>query len=328
MTVTTTPSRNLWLVFIALGFFWGSSYLFIKIGVDAGLAPFTLVTGRLLVGTILLGTVVAVSREALPSDWRMYVKIAFLGIFAIALPFVLITIAEQHVPSSLAATLTAPVPLFAILFAAAMLAERITVAKIVGVIVGLVGVAVLMGFDPAQIGQTDLTPQLLLVAACVSYGFSGVFARKYVTGMRPMVPAFIEVALSMLMVLVCALLFENPLASLTSVSAEGLFAVAWLGVFGSGLAYLAFFRLIGAWGPTRTSLVAYLLPIWGIALGVIVLNEPIQQGLVLGTALVIAGIAFVNIDRTILASSAGRARGHFRGERRGSGVANGATRPD
>ena len=308
MTVTSTPSRNLWLVFIALGFFWGSSYLFIKIGVDAGLAPFTLVAGRLLVGTILLGAVVAVSREALPTDWRMYVKIAFLGIFAIALPFVLITIAEQHVPSSLAATLTAPVPLFAILFAAAMLAERITVAKIVGVFVGLIGVAVLMGFDPAQIGQTDLTPQLLLVGACVSYGFSGVFARKYVTGLRPMVPAFIEVGLSMLMVLVCAFLFENPAASLTTISVDGLFAVAWLGVFGSGLAYLAFFRLIGAWGPTRTSLVAYLLPIWGIALGLIVLHEPIQQGLVLGTALVIAGIGFVNLDRGTLAATAARIR--------------------
>src|SRR3954451_7974107 len=228
MTVTTTPSRNLWLVFIALGFFWGSSYLFIKIGIDAGLTPFTLVTGRLLVGTILLGTVVAVSRESLPRDWRMYGKIAFLGLFAIAVPFVLITFAEQHVPSSLAATLTAPVPLFAILFAAAMLAERITVNKIVGIIVGLVGVAVLMGFDPAQIGQTDLTPQLLLVGACVSYGFSGVYARKYVTGMRPMVPAFPEVGFAMLMVLVCALLFENPIARLGSIHANGLVSIAWL----------------------------------------------------------------------------------------------------
>src|SRR5512141_138082 len=72
----TNNARANWLVFIALGFFWGSSYLFIKIGVDAGLAPFTLVTGRLLIGTILLGTVVAISREQLPRDPRMYAKIA------------------------------------------------------------------------------------------------------------------------------------------------------------------------------------------------------------------------------------------------------------
>src|SRR3954470_15935299 len=128
MNMSNNSARTLWLVFIALGFFWGSSYLFIKIGVDAGLTPCTLVTGRLLVGAILLGIVVAISREKLPRDPVMYLKIVVLGFFGIALPFVLITIAEQHVPSSLAATLTAPVPLFAIIFSAAMLAERITTA--------------------------------------------------------------------------------------------------------------------------------------------------------------------------------------------------------
>src|SRR5215218_7974878 len=103
MTVTTTPSRNLWLLFVALGFFWGSSYLFIKIGVDAGLTPFTLVALRLLIGSVLLGIVVAVAREPLPRNPKIYVHIAILGFFAIALPFVLITIAEQQVESALAA---------------------------------------------------------------------------------------------------------------------------------------------------------------------------------------------------------------------------------
>jgi drug/metabolite transporter (DMT)-like permease len=238
----------------------------------------------------------------------MYVKIAILGLFGIALPFVLITVAEQQVPSSLAATLTAPVPLFAILFAAAMLAERITPAKIAGIVIGLIGVALLMGFDPAQIGQTDLTPQLLLLAAAVSYGFGGVFARKYITGLRPMVPAFIEVASALLMVGICAVVFENPVAQIAGASVGALFAVLWLGVFGSGLAYLAFFRLIGAWGATRTTLVAYLLPVWGIALGLIVLNEPMHSGLILGTALVIAGIAFVNVDRETATSGVARLR--------------------
>jgi drug/metabolite transporter (DMT)-like permease len=308
MNVSNNSARTLWLVFIALGFFWGSSYLFIKIGVDAGLTPFTLVTGRLLVGAILLGSVVAISRERLPRDPVMYLKIAILGFFGIALPFVLITIAEQKVPSSLAATLTAPVPLFAIIFSAALLGERITPAKIVGILIGLLGVAVLMGFDPAQIGQTDLTPQLLLIGATVSYGFGGVFARRYVTGMRPMVPAFIEVLSAMLMVGICALLFENPIGLITGAPPDALFAVLWLGIFGSGLAYLAFFRLIGTWGATRTSSVAYLLPVWGVVLGLIVLNEPLQSGLILGTILVIMGIAFVNTDRETVTGGISRVR--------------------
>jgi len=304
-------SRANWLVFLGLSFFWGSSYLFIKIGIDAGITPFTLVTGRLLVGAILLGSVVAITRERLPREPIMYVKIAILGFFGIALPFVLITIAEQNVPSSLAATLTAPVPLFAIIFSATLLGERITPAKVAGIVIGMLGVALLMGFDPAQIGQTNLTPQLLLVAACVSYGFGGVYARRYVTGMRPMVPAFIEVTSAMVMVAICALVFENPIALVGTISGGALFAVVWLGVFGSGLAYLAFFRLIGAWGATRTASVAYLLPVWGVALGLIVLDEPLQSGLILGTALVIVGIAFVNMERATLIAGADRVRGRL-----------------
>jgi len=315
MSVTSNTARSNWLVFIALGFFWGSSYLFIKIGVDNGLTPFTLVTLRLLVGAILLAVVVGASRESLPRDLRMYGKIAILALFAIALPFVLITIAEQHTPSALAATLTAPVPLFTVLFAAPMLGDRITAAKVVGVVVGLLGVAVLMGFDPSQIGQTDLTYQLVLVAAAVSYGFGAAFARKYVVGLRPMVPAFIEVTTALVMVAICAFLFESPATTVATLPADAIFAVLWLGFFGSGLAYLAFFRLIGAWGATRTSMVAYLLPVWGIALGFLVLNEPIQSGLVLGTALIIAGIAFVNTDRQSAAATVNKARAAVRQSR-------------
>ncbi len=288
------PSAD-WLVFIALGFFWGSSYLFIKIGVEAGLTPFTLVTLRLLVGLLLLGAVVLAAREALPRVPRTYGHLIVMAFFSVALPFTLITVAEQRVDSALAATLTAPVPIFVIPIAAVMLRERITLNKIFGVIVGLLGVAVLMSFDPSQIGSTDLTPQLALVGAAASYAFGGVYARRFVHGQKPMITSFLLVLFAMLMSAGAALITESPLAQIGSLGGEALFSVVWLGVFGSGLAYLAFYRLLNAWGPTRTSLVAYTLPIWGIALGFLVLGEAITSGLVVGTALVIAGIAFVNV---------------------------------
>ena len=137
----------------------------------------------------------------------------------------------------------------------------------------------------------------MLVAAAVSYGFGAAFARKYVVGLRPMVPAFIEVTSALRHGRHLRVSVRKPSRDRCGPSGDAIFAVLWLGFFGSGLAYLAFFRLIGAWGATRTSMVAYLLPVWGIALGFLVLNEPIQSGLVLGTALIIAGIAFVNTDR-------------------------------
>ena len=91
--MTTTSSRLDWLIFLLLGFFWGSSYLFIKIGVDHGLQPFTLIMFRLLIGFILLATVVAVARQSLPRDPRMYGHLAVMGVINIAIPFSLITFA-------------------------------------------------------------------------------------------------------------------------------------------------------------------------------------------------------------------------------------------
>jgi drug/metabolite transporter (DMT)-like permease len=295
MSVRTEASRANWLLFVALGFFWGSSYLFIKIGVDAGLAPFTLVTLRLLVGATILAIVVAANRERLPRNAKTYFHLAVLGLISVSLPFSLITFAEQRVDSALAAVLTAPVPLFVIPIAAVLLHERITVAKVFGVIVGLIGVAVLMGFDPAQIGRTDLTPQLILLGAALSYAAGGVYARRFVHGLRPMIPALFQVTFGLIMVGIAAFAFESPLTRIGGLSLEAFLAVGWLGLFGSALAYLVFFRLLNAWGPTRVSLVAYTLPVWGIALGWAVLGEQIQPGLIVGTALVIAGIAIVNV---------------------------------
>jgi len=289
-------SRLDWLLFILLGFFWGSSYLFIKIGVDAGLQPFTLVSLRLLIGFLLLAGVVAALRVPLPREARTYLHLIVLGFVSVALPFFLITWAEQSVDSALAATLTAPVPLFVIPIAAIMLRdERITLMKVVGVSVGLVGVAILVGFDPQTVGRTDLTPQLALLVATFSYALGGVYARRFVHGLRPMIPSLFQVFFAMLMSGLAAFTLEQPLTTIAALSLEGIFAVVWLGLLGSGMAYLLFYRLLGRWGPTRLSLVAYLLPVWGIALGWVVLNEAIEPGLALGTALVLAGIALVNV---------------------------------
>jgi len=292
----TTSHRADWLLFIALGFFWGSSYLFIKIGVDAGLQPFTLVSLRLVIGLALLLLVVAVARESLPRDPRTYGHLAVLGFFSVALPFSLITWAEQHVDSSLAAVLTGAVPIFTIPIAALVLAdERVTANRLIGVLVGLVGVAVVVGFDPASLTGEALLPELALIGAAASYALGGVYARRNVHGLRPMIPAMFQVAFAFVMVSVAAVALERPWEA--SLPVDALLAVAWLGIFGSGLAYLVFFRLLGRWGATRTTLVAYLLPIWGIVLGALVLSEPIDARLIAGTALVIGGIALVNLRR-------------------------------
>ena len=289
----TRSSRIDWLIFIALGFFWGSSYLFIKIGVDHGLQPFTLIMFRLLIGFVLLATVVAVAREPLPRDPRTYGHLAVMGTINIAIPFALITIAEQTVDSSLASVINSAVPLFVIVIAALFLkGETITVNRVAGLIVGFIGVALLVGFDVTDLGSANTVGELLLLGATVSYAIGNVYAKRNIQGLRPMIPAVFQVFFGLLITGVLAFTTEHPLD--VAWVPESILAVVWLGLLGSGLAYLSYFRILQHWGATRTSLVAYLLPVYGIALGALVLNERIDVTTLAGTALIIGGIALVN----------------------------------
>jgi len=282
-----------WLLFILLGFMWGSSYLFIKIGVEAGLLPFTLIMLRLAIGFALLAVVVTIAREPLPRSARPYGHLIVMSIINVVLPFALITWAEQTVDSSFAAILNAAVPLFVIVIAAAFLRdERITVNRLAGLAVGFVGVAILVGFDAADVVGGNGLAELALIGSMVSYAISIVYAKRYVHGLRPMIPAVFQVGFALVIVTPLAFAFEDPMS--VSLTAEALFAVVWLGLLGSGLAYLVYFRILSRWGATRTSLVAYLLPIFGIALGAVVLREPVDLRLLIGTAIVIGGVALVN----------------------------------
>jgi len=291
----TSPSQINLLIFAALGFMWGSSYLFIKIGVEDGLTPFTLITLRLLIGFALLLTVVLIARERIPPFGRIYGHLFVMGAINIAIPFSLITWAEQSVDSSVAAILNAAVPLFVLVIAAVFLKdERLSANRVLGLVVGFVGVAVLVGFDPSDLASGNLSGEIALIGSTISYACGAVYARRNIHGLRPMIPAIFQVGFGLLIVSVLAFAFENPLA--TQFTPASLFSVIWLGLLGSGLAYLVFFRLLGRWGATRTSMVAYLLPLYGIVLGALVRNEPVDATMILGTALIIGGVALVNAN--------------------------------
>jgi drug/metabolite transporter (DMT)-like permease len=291
--MASRSSRLDWLIFLALGFFWGSSYLFIKIGVDNGLQPFTLIMFRLLIGFVLLATVVAIARQSLPREPRMYGHLFVMGVINIAIPFSLITYAEQAVDSSIAAVINGAVPLFVIVIAALFLkGETITINRIAGLIVGFLGVAVLVGLNTADLGSANTLGELALIGATISYAVGNVYAKAHVHGLRPMIPALFQVFFGLVVTGTLAFLTEHPLAVVPAPNA--ILAVVWLGVLGSGLAYLCYFRILQDWGATRASMVAYLLPVVGIVLGAIVLREPMTINTLFGTLLVIGGIALVN----------------------------------
>jgi drug/metabolite transporter (DMT)-like permease len=170
--------------------------------------------------------------------------------------------------------------------------EPITVNRLLGLVVGFIGLVVLTSPSMAAGFGGSLPGQVALIGASISYAAAGVYARRTVRGVPALTSAFLEVGFAFLITLVLAVAFGSPWAS--SIEPEALFSVGWLGLIGSGLAFLAFFYLLERWGATRTALVAYLLPVVGIILGVLVLQEDLSPPMLVGTALVIGGIALAN----------------------------------
>ncbi len=290
MTARATPIE--WLLFVALGFMWGSSYLFIKLAVDS-FGTFTLIALRLLIGAAFLWVVLRASRTALPRERRIYGHLVVMALVNIALPFTLITWAEQSVDSALAAILNSTVPLFVIVIAPMFLPEEpIRVNGVVGLAIGFIGVVLLV--SPGLVTATgDLWGSLALLASSLTYAIGNVYNRRNVRGLPPLIPAVFQVTFALVIVGTLALVLERPWETSTP-DLEAWFSIVWLGIFGSGLAYLVYFRLLGRWGATRTALVAYLLPVFGIVLGYLVLDERIDVTLILGTAFIIAGVGLVN----------------------------------
>ena len=290
-----------WTAFGLLGLIWGSSFLWIRIAVQ-DIGPFTLVALRLLFGLLGLLAVMAYKKQPIPRDRRTLRSLAIMGIINTALPFTLISWGETRIESSLASILNGTVPLFAIIIAHLWLHdERITLARIIGLLVGFVGVVILVGrdFDIESLGGNFLG-QLAVIAASISYAVSATFSRKYLRGQAPVVQS------TMTLLVADALMWLSLPAVhrfTPSLDAPNRFptlpitwvAIIWLGVLGSCVAYLMYFWLLNTWGVTRSSLVTYIFPVVGLILGIVFLGETIDWRLVAGSALVVSGIAVVNL---------------------------------
>ncbi len=283
-----------WGAFVLLGLIWGSSFLWIKIAV-AETGPFMLVTFRLLFGLAGLLVFMALRRQAFPRDRKVLLAFLFMGLFNTALPFTLITWGETIIDSSLASILNATVPLFTIVLAHFWLQdEKITVPRLAGLGVGFLGIVVLVSRDlgPDAL-RGNLWGQLAVIAASVSYALAITFSRKHLRGQPPVLQAGMVLLIASGMMAITTPIVERPLN--LPETGLGWFAIAWLGLLGSCAAYLLYFYLINAWGPTRASLVTYVFPVIGLLLGIIFLKEPADWRLLAGSALIVAGIGVVNL---------------------------------
>ena len=282
---------------------WGGSYLLIKYALE-GFEPAVIVWVRLVLAAVVLYTVMRLrggGAEARAAHGELHARpwrALLLGTVAIALPFNLITFGELEVPSGLTAVLIAPASLFVAAFAPFIdPSERVRRSGVGGMVMGLAGVALLVGVESVH-SVGEFLGSLAILGAAACYALSSFVVKRY-TGLTSVTTSFIAIAVGGVLTL--------PAAVLTAPTAvpglRAVLALAALGVVGTALAFVIFYKLIAETGAARASLVSYLAP--GIALfyGALLLDEPVSAASVGGLVLILSGVALAS-RRTAMARRA------------------------
>jgi drug/metabolite transporter (DMT)-like permease len=279
-TTSGSMSRRGVLLFAAMCVIWGIPYLLIKVAVDE-MSPSTLVLGRTLLAAGLLLPVAAFRGELRPLLPYWLPLVAFAGI-EIALPWVLLGAAETEVSSSLTGLLIAAVPLVAAVIATATGAERLRLTGGVGLALGVVGVAAIVGVN-LEGAHTVPLAEIGLVAVC--YAVGPAILQRWLRGL----PALGVIAASLFLTALVYLPFAATSLPDQTPSTAALASVAALAVVCTAVAFLVFFALIGEIGPVRATVITYVNPAVAAVLGIVILDERFTLGMAVGFALVLAG---------------------------------------
>lgn len=291
MTAPPRMSGPDWLCLIVLSLLWGGSFLFAKIAV-AAVPPLSLVLARVALATLALLVVLRIAGLRLPTGSRVWLDFAGMGVLNNLIPFGLIFYGQTEIGAGLAAVINGMTPFWTALIARAAGAEPLSAAKLAGIGLGIVGLAVMVG--PAALVGLDASvlAQIAVVGATVSYGCAGVFGRRF-RAVPPLVTATGQLTASSLLILPVVLLVDQPW-SLPVPGPAILGSVAGLALLSTALAYILFFRVLASAGATNVMLVTQMVPVSAMLLGVAVLGETVTDRQLLGLALIAAGFACID----------------------------------
>lgn len=281
-----SPTPRHWLLLGYLVVAWGLAFYWIALALTA-FEPVTIVWGRLTLGALVMLGVLLWRRGRLPSGWIWWRRLLILSITGNLLPFTLIAWAERTVPSGEVGLLMALMPITILLMGHYLLEhEPLTPPRIVGVVVGFTGVALLLGEDVFS-GSERLSGQLAAVLATLCYAANGIFAKR--------LPTFDTVSVSAGSLLVGSILLTGPMLSLQSWTSPSEFPVAWLsvavlGVLATGAATWVYFTVVSEVGPGFLSTINYLIPALAFIVGAVMLDEPAGWPQLAALSLILAGV--------------------------------------
>jgi drug/metabolite transporter (DMT)-like permease len=291
-TALAMPLRR-WLPgMLGLALIWGSSFLFIKVGVSA-LHPFWVAFGRVASGAAALLVVMTIQRARLPGTPAAWAHNAVVSVVGIAAPFTLFAYGEQRVSSTLAGIWNSVTPLVVLPLAVfAFRTERMTTRRTVGLALGLVGALVILGVWRG-IGGSSLAGQLMCLAAACCYGVSIPYTKRFVAPLphSGVVMSACQLIIASAVLAVAAPLVSGAAPEVSSLPWTVVGAVVVLGAVGTGLAFVINMRNIRLVGASTASMVTYIIPVFATVAGVVVLHEHLQWFQPIGALVVLVGVA-------------------------------------
>lgn len=287
-------TRRDWLLMTVLSILWGGAFFFAAIAVKE-IPPLTLVFFRVLLAAIILFIVLRATHVPLPRSAPIYGAFLVMGLLNNVVPFSLLFWAQTSISSGLASILNATTPIFSIIIAHFVLAdERMSSAKVFGILLGVAGVAVLVGSNIAGGFEASTLGLIACLGAAMSYGIASVFGRRFKQmGVGVTTIAFGQLAGSSTIMLPIVFLVDQPW-TLAPPSTPAILSVLLLATLSTALAYLIFFRLMASAGAVNVVLVTLLIPVSAIILGAAFLGERLEGQHFAGMALIAVGLIAID----------------------------------
>jgi drug/metabolite transporter (DMT)-like permease len=284
------------IVWLALCLIWGSTWLFIKLGLR-DLPPFTFAGIRFLLASAILWAIVIARRRPLPKTGRDWLKLAWMGSITFAFNYGLIFWGEQYISSGLAAVLQAMIPAFGLIFAHFYLPnERLTARKLAGVATGVAGVGLIF-YDQMKIeGMAALQGSVALLLSSVCAAYANVFIKDRCQHIDSSVIAAGQMVWGVLPLLTLGAVLEgDPFDHRWSMRSA--LALTYLALIGSVLAFLLYFWLVTKIEVTKTMLISLVTPVTALLIGWLALDERLSWRVAAGSAAILAGIGLIVFQR-------------------------------
>lgn len=291
-TPNLTMGAAQWAMLLTLSLLWGGTFFFVEVALD-DVPPLTLVFLRVSLAAVALHIYIFATGRGLPGGLRLWGAFAVMGLFNNFLPFSLISWGQTQITGSLASILNATTPIWTVLLAHWLTAdEKLTGLRILGVALGFVGVAVMIGIEALSGLGASLLAQLAVVGAAISYACIGIYGRRF-SGIRPSQVATGQLTMTSLMMLPVALAVDRPWV-LPLPSAATVAAILGLALASTSVAYILYFRLLASSGAVNLLLVTFLIPVSALVLGMGLLGETLQGQHLVGMGLIAAGLGAID----------------------------------